>query len=939
MRHSGHSGSQYLVNLLCALSCAITLASCAAERELAVSTPSAAAEKQAAQVISLEDATAQIRRLTAPGAVEAKDFALLKEELIGALQSTGLTRFVAAAPDSPKSFVSDLSVLAEDSTLHFDWSYANQGDYDFNSQVNVSDLTPIGQHMRKRPDDSDWLAASCADGDGNEEVNISDITPIGANFNRTVDRYDLQQSTTGLPEANWQPVATCEFAQSTLERELGRRRFSLDYSPVAGELFYRVVPYHGGDAGRPSNVVGAAVIEPATVPSNLTATQGTLPGAVELNWLGVPNALTYEIVRRSSVEDEFVVLGTTGDAATHYTDAPLQMGTHHEYAVRADFGEELSELSNIAEGWPMDLPAAPQALQASKGSFSDHIEVSWQSVMNATSYRVYRRSGPGLNTEQIAEVTAAEYSDFAVDLSGVFHYFVIAANAAGPSGPSNEDSGWLAGLAPIITAVRPVAGLSSTEVTFRAELAGEPAHSWEWDLGGAGVPNFSSKEQPKATLLAPGVYHGKVTAHGVSGSTEFEFEFHVVEPAWAHTFGFYQQDAGRGIAIDGARDVFSNGFITPVDDTGKNVFCRFTHDGELIWMKAIEPLQQQTNSASTIGPDGNMYAVLTTRSWAGGEDGFTLVRIDPSGNLLSARKYLFNYPCDNPKMVFDAAGNLHIAVATSNHHNKTLLLKISPAGQLLWDKVASHSSESFHGVSNESLHVDGQGNLLMTADEGRIVKFSGAGNLLWSKEYGAQDHDHPYAAITDAAGYIYVGGGTGEVDIEENILRHSFILRLSPDGELLWQRSYEVLNYPSGFVDFDHLSFDSDNRLWGFIGGYGPLSATAHVMRFGPNGEVEGHWSLSDTLAYNEIEHVFLDAADYVYITGSAYKNDAIWSPQEAAQVPISLPLSDAPLDVVDATGEFTDIELELYDFSALMDSGFGASDLFAHKTHLLLLP
>ncbi|MCB1187990.1 PKD domain-containing protein [bacterium] len=107
----------------------------------------------------------------------------------GALESV---RSVAKAPTGPGSR-SDISFVYG-STFGLFWHYYNQGDYDQNGEVNISDLTPLGIHLREA---GPWSPASIQgviDGDGNGEINLADITPIGSNFGARISSYNLYAS-------------------------------------------------------------------------------------------------------------------------------------------------------------------------------------------------------------------------------------------------------------------------------------------------------------------------------------------------------------------------------------------------------------------------------------------------------------------------------------------------------------------------------------------------------------------------------------------------------------------------------------------------------------------------------------------------------------------------------------------------------------------------
>ena len=50
--------------------------------------------------------------------------------------------------------------------VNLGWEYYMKGDYDWNGEVNVSDVTPVGVHFGKTTASPDWQLARRADGDG-----------------------------------------------------------------------------------------------------------------------------------------------------------------------------------------------------------------------------------------------------------------------------------------------------------------------------------------------------------------------------------------------------------------------------------------------------------------------------------------------------------------------------------------------------------------------------------------------------------------------------------------------------------------------------------------------------------------------------------------------------------------------------------------------------
>jgi len=81
-----------------------------------------------------------------------------------------------------------------------------------------------------------------------------------------------------------------------------------------------------------------------------------------------------------------------------------------------------------------DNAAAPHNVEASQGSFTDKIEVTWEKAKNAISYRVFRSDKPNENFVKIASTKGTTYIDTATIAPGTFYYYSI--RSIGISGES-----------------------------------------------------------------------------------------------------------------------------------------------------------------------------------------------------------------------------------------------------------------------------------------------------------------------------------------------------------------------------------------------------------------------------------------------------------------------------------------------------------------------
>ncbi|UNM09108.1 MAG: PKD domain-containing protein [Planctomycetales bacterium] len=151
----------------------------------------------------------------------------------------GSVRAASKAPTGPGSR-SDISYELN-TTYGLFWHYYNQGDYDQNGEVNISDLTPLGIHLKEVGPFGPATIPGMIDGDANGEINLADITPIGANFGARVSSYNLYASDDfdDFPADNGpstiEPYATKDF----MDYQLPDAAIHPGPLPKEGRLFYK----------------------------------------------------------------------------------------------------------------------------------------------------------------------------------------------------------------------------------------------------------------------------------------------------------------------------------------------------------------------------------------------------------------------------------------------------------------------------------------------------------------------------------------------------------------------------------------------------------------------------------------------------------------------------------------------------------------------------
>ncbi len=178
---------------------------------------------------------------------------------------------------------------------------------------------------------------------------------------------------------------------------------------------------------------------------------------------------------------------------------------------------------------------------------------------------------------------------------------------------------------------------------------------------------------------------------------------------------------------------------------------------------------------------------------------------------------------------------------SSNGELDAFLAKYSPDGEFMWAVTWGGASwDRAHGI-----YIDENDNIFVTGDyigtvdfdpgpeiceytsysnshgDAYLSKFDSEGQYIWTKVWGGSDATIPYDVEMDSQDNIYIVGeyyGTVDFDPGPGADYHegsvnwfdAFILKLTPDGEYVWARTYG--DY--GRQSVNDLTFDSLDNLY-----------------------------------------------------------------------------------------------------------------------------
>jgi len=283
---------------------------------------------------------------------------------------------------------------------------------------------------------------------------------------------------------------------------------------------------------------------------------------------------------------------------------------------------------------------------------------------------------------------------------------------------------------------------------------------------------------------------------------------------WMRQLGTNDEEESRALAVD----ALGNAYI--VGDTGGSLGAAIAGDydafvskydgtGALQWSRQLGTSGRDrgfglaTDSLQNVFVAGYTEGVLGATS-AGEYDGF-LSKFDTAGGLKWTRQFGTS-AWDLPRALsVDANGNAYVTGSTRGSlaganvgDYDVFVTKYDSTGSVQWTRqYGSSTFDETHGAS-----LDGLGNLYVSgytdgslgkpnagSYDAFVSKFSVAGELLWTRQFGTEADDRALGISTDQLGNVFVSGHThGDLGAVNAGNRDIFVSKLDAAGNLEWTR-------------------------------------------------------------------------------------------------------------------------------------------------------
>lgn len=363
-------------------------------------------------------------------------------------------------------------------------------------------------------------------------------------------------------------------------------------------------------------------------------------------------------------------------------------------------------------------------------------------------------------------------------------------------------------------------------------------------------------------------------------------------------------------------------------------------NAQSLWAGKIGGTLNDRCNAVTSDASGNIYltgwfqgtvdfdpGTGTVNMTAAGAYDIFVVKLDPSGTLLWAKKLGGTGNDIGYAIVVDASGNVYTTgsfIGTADFdpgtstYNLTapggnadaFISKLNSSGNFVWaKKIGDTNVDEGRGIA-----LDASGNVLTTGyfsstntdfdpgtgtstispggyNDAYVSKLDASGNFVWAKAFSGPNYEEGNAIATDASNNVYVTGlfrssadfdpGTGTSYLTSLGWKDIFIVRLTSSGTLSWAKRIGDVNEDEGKA----MAVDASGNVYvtGYFNGspdFDPGTGTTTLTAAGSNDVFVCKFSTSGTLTWAKSfgttteecgMAIDIDASGNAYTTGYFY--------------------------------------------------------------------
>lgn len=461
-------------------------------------------------------------------------------------------------------------------------------------------------------------------------------------------------------------------------------------------------------------------------------------------------------------------------------------------------------------------------------------------------------------------------------------------------------------------------------------LANYSTDSWDWyPLPQANqiAFDFDEYESPEGQLLIAPIFVETdpwQLAWVRCGTTD-------VNPGqWFHSWGEDGSECGHDIVVDDSGNVYVGGVTSNAGQDFAGLILKYNAAGDFQWARTLATGIEEHVRSLCLDSDGNVYATgLTYLADSGTKQNVLLVKFNGDGDDIWQRSWGGDDQDWGNAIACD--GNDGLYVCGRVDFRDGLILKYTTAGDLVWAKAwGGIQMDEFYGIS-----VDDFGDVYVTGGvrsvgnenpELALLKVSPDGELLFERAWGSERNEYGQSVVVDRTGDICLAGTyfpQGQ-DFDD-----SLVIRCDAQGNLLWSSSWGL-----GGEESSMLRLDSVGNSYLMV--YNVGVSKAAVTRIGKYQVATAGWEFSPIItATGDTSHSlvgtgfdFFPNDSIAVLISMVSAQQGSWSSTYMAYEPVVLEEFETDLPLRNAVGADLDWSLTVSDATGVLDTGGGYQDV-----------
>ncbi|MEO0262457.1 MAG: hypothetical protein ABIM62_01910 [candidate division WOR-3 bacterium] len=249
--------------------------------------------------------------------------------------------------------------------------------------------------------------------------------------------------------------------------------------------------------------------------------------------------------------------------------------------------------------------------------------------------------------------------------------------------------------------------------------------------------------------------------------------------------------------------------------------------GQAIWAKAYGGDNIDLGYSIYQTSDGGYIVAGRTESYGAGNTDFLVIKLNSDGNIVWAKAYGGSGYEHEPRLIKTSDGGYLLIGETWSFGGWTsnfLVIKLDQNGNIVWSKAIGISYYDdvplwVEQTSDGGFIIAGRSKIYVQPYmqwDPVAVKISSSGDVIWAKRYEMQAFDQANDGAssckqTPDGGYVLAG--STEIGIYNT---RGFLLKLDPNGNLIWGRKYRGWDSSNG-ISYVDITSDGGYILGGGI--------------------------------------------------------------------------------------------------------------------------